>query len=100
MNLDSLTSNPVFKKAVVFFSHHRVIIVFIIASASVLLAVIQSGSYLNPTRNEDLYNEEVVRINYPSIDQETLTKLQQTQNDQDITVDPSLAPNRSNPFSE
>jgi hypothetical protein len=83
-----------------FFTKHRFSAVFIIASASVIAALIQSGTYLNPTRNDLKYEEEKVRINYSSIDEEIVEKLNETQNDANVEVNESLVPSRSNPFSE
>lgn len=83
-----------------FASKRRFLTVFIIASAAVLAALLQSGAYINPTRNETRYEEELLQINYSTIDQEIVDKLQQTQQDVNIEVDPKLVPNRNNPFSE
>jgi len=88
------------EKATDFFAKHRFTIVFIIASSVVLLALVQSRSYLNPVRNEARYEEGKLKINYATIDQDIVEELSNTLNDKNIEVSPSLVPGRNNPFAE
>jgi hypothetical protein len=90
----------ILSKITSFASRRKFLTVFIIASAAVLAALLKSQAYINPTRNEARYEEEKLKINYSTIDQEIVSKLSKTQEDKNIEVDPQLVPNRSNPFSE
>ena len=83
-----------------FTAKHRIVIIFLIASSAIMLALLQSRTYLNPERDEARYEEERVLINYSTVDQEIVDKLSATLEDQDINVDSNFVPNRNNPFSE
>lgn len=84
--------NVVFRK--------QVFIVLLIVSAVLILSLLQSRSYLNPTRNETRYQEEVLKIKYSTIDQAVIDEISATLNDKTIEVDPNFEPGRNNPFSE
>lgn len=79
---------------------YRLTVVIMIAAASVMAALVQSGTYLNPPRNEERYSEEKVKINYSSIDEKIVEKLSKTQQDASIEVNENLVPSRNNPFAE
>ena len=65
-----------------------------------MLSLLQTRTYLNPTRDESLYTELSTGINYNGIDEEIVEKLKSTQNDQEVLVEADLVPNRNNPFNE
>ena len=79
---------------------HGVFIMFVIAGAAIGFALYRSSTYLNPNRNENHYQEVSANNSYSKIDYTLVDKLQDALNDTDVTVNPELAPNRSNPFSE
>lgn len=85
---------------VAFVTKHRIVIVFALAGAAILAALIQSNSYLNPPRNEAIYQDGVLLINYSQIDQEVVEKLRSSQNFTDIEIISDFVPNRDNPFVE
>jgi hypothetical protein len=81
-------------------SRHRMISIFIFSSIAIVLALMQTRSYLNPTRDEAIYTELSAEINYKGIDESIVKKLQSTQGDEEIQVDAILVPDRNNPFNE
>jgi hypothetical protein len=81
-------------------SGHRTFIIIMVACAAVFAALYQSRTYLNPSRNEQLYTEKVSSVNPKTFDQETLNKLRQTQSDPTEEVDSNYSPDRNNPFIE
>lgn len=83
-----------------FVTKHRFVFVFFIASSAVIAALLQSNSFLNPPRNESLYQEEKALINYSKINQEVVEKLRATQEDEDFEINPIFVPDRTNPFIE
>ena len=87
-------------RAVGYVSKHRTVIIVVVICAAVLAAIVQTQSYLNPTRNEAKYTELKSSFNTKSIDNETLEKLQATQSDKTETVDSNFVPDRNNPFTE
>lgn len=88
------------KKALVFGTNHRMVIIFFITGIAILMALLQTRNYLNPVRNEDRYKEAVLKIKYTTIKDDIVEKLKNTENDPSVVVDPSLVPDRSNPFNE
>ncbi len=79
---------------------HRFSTIFVISSIAVIMALLQSGAYLNPSRNNRRYEEALTKINYKAIDQKTVKKLQKSQQDKEINVSPDFVQNRNNPFAE
>lgn len=96
--INSLKSST--SKIIAYITKYRFTAVFIVASASVIAAVVQSGTYLNPPRNDDRYNDEKLKINYSSIDKDIVEKLSKTQQDATVEVNENLVPSRNNPFTE
>ncbi len=88
------------KELLKFMSTHRILIVFLVSSVAIMLALVQTRSYLNPSRDEAIYIELSTGINYNGIDDVIVKKLQSTQNDKEIQVNANLVPDRSNPFNE
>ncbi len=88
------------QKYIRFISKYRIVLLFLIGSGAILFALIESRAYLNPTRDEDTYIELRTGVNYSEIDESIVEKLSKTQQDENIEVDASLVPNRSNPFKE
>jgi len=88
------------KEIIHFMTKHRILFVFIISSLAIMLSLLQTRTYLNPTRDESLYTELSTGINYNGIDEEIVEKLKSTQNDQEVLVEADLVPNRNNPFNE
>lgn len=86
--------------AVDFVSRHRVVITIFVISSAVLVAVMQTQSYLNPERNEDKYLEIKSTISTRQIDQETVEKLRKTQTDLVNTAESNFVDDRTNPFAE
>jgi len=86
--------------AVDFISRHRTVIIIFVACSAILLSVMQAQSYLNPSRNEDKYNEVRSTINTKEINQEILTKLEKTQSDVINTAESNFVQDRTNPFAE
>lgn len=89
-----------YEKITSFFASHAVFLFIIIASLAILAALLQSRSYLYPTRDEQKYTEGISEINYKSIDEEALKQLAESDNDPVIEVNPALVPDRNNPFAE
>jgi preprotein translocase subunit SecG len=83
-----------------FMSKYRMIVILLFSSIAIVLALMQTRSYLNPTRDETIYNELGAGINYKGIDESIVEKLQSTQSDEEIQVDAILVPDRKNPFNE
>lgn len=79
---------------------HIVVIIFLVAGAAIGMALMQSRSLLNPARNEAHYQDLALKNKYSKVDYTLVNKLQKSINDKDIVVNPNLAPNRKNPFSE
>jgi len=79
---------------------HGVFVLFLLAGAAIGFSLLRSRAYLNPVRDDNHYQEVVSSTNYSTIDLKLVNKLTDALNDTDVTVSPSLAPNRSNPFSE
>lgn len=88
------------KKYLTFINHHQVFIVLVLASGILIYTLLQSQTYLDPARDETHYNEEVLKVNYATIDQEVVDQISATLDDQDIDVDPNFVPGRNNPFAE
>jgi len=88
------------KELIHFLTKHRILLVFTISSIAIMLSLLQTRTYLNPTRDENVYTELSTGINYNGIDEDIVEKLRSTQNDQEIQVDANLVPNRNNPFNE
>lgn len=82
------------------FATHGVVIMFVLAGTMIGLALMRSRGYLNPVRDESRYTEASGRNNYSKIDYKLVSKLEETLNKAPVDVNPSLAPNRNNPFSE
>lgn len=89
-----------FESIIAFVSNHTVFVFFLIASLAVLGALLQSRSYLTPSRDETKYNEGISAIQYKTIDKDALDSLNSTDDDTEIEVNPSLVPDRNNPFAE
>lgn len=87
-------------KYIQYINVHQVFIVLLIASSVLVFTLVQSKTYLDPARDEAKYNEEVLKINYATIDQQVVDDISSTLDDQDINVDPNFVPGRSNPFAE
>ena len=87
-------------KAISLVSEHRAVIIIFIACVAILASVLQTQSYLNPSRNEDKYNEVQSTANTKKIDQTIVDKLSKTQDDQNNTADSNFVPDRNNPFAE
>jgi hypothetical protein len=83
-----------------FVARHTVLVFFMIASLAILAALLQSRSYLDPARDEQIYSEGVSGIQYKTIDEETLDALLASEQDEQIEVNPALVPGRDNPFAE
>ena len=98
LNVAKLSSSA--KELMRFLGKHRFLLIFLIASCAVMFALLQTRTYLNPSRDEDVYTELKTGVNYSEIDNDVVEKLQSTQDDEDIQVDANFVPNRSNPFSE
>ena len=79
---------------------HRTVIVIFIACIAIFASVMQTQSYLNPSRNEAKYSEVQSTANSKKIDQSIVDKLSKTQEDQNSTVNSSFVPDRNNPFAE
>lgn len=88
------------KKYTDFIYHHQVFIVLLLASAILIYTLMQTQTYLDPPRNESTYEEEIVKVNYATIDQEVIDEISATLDDKDIEVDPNFVPGRNNPFAE
>lgn len=97
----SLTKLSTSSKAILhFLSKHRILLVIAISSAAIMLALFETRSYLDPTRDEAVYTELSTGINYSGIDEDIVEKLKTTQEDEEIIVDTNFVPDRNNPFSE
>ncbi len=82
-------------------NNHKFSTIFVISGVSVMIALLQTGLYLNPARNDTKFNEEKLKINYSTIDQEVVDKLRDSsQQSASFEIDPQFVPNRSNPFAE
>jgi hypothetical protein len=79
---------------------NQVFIVLLICSAVLIFALLQSGTYLNPERNEARYEEERLKINYATIDEDIVNEIKATLDDKNIIVDSNFVPDRRNPFAE
>lgn len=79
---------------------HGVFILVVVAGVAIGFSLLRSRAYLNPTRNENHYSDVTGSTNVSSIDVKLVNKLEAALGDTDVTVNPALAPNRSNPFSE
>jgi hypothetical protein len=86
--------------AIEFISKHRTVILILVASVAIIISVLQAQSYLNPPRDENKYNEIKATITTKEIDQETVIKLQKTQDDVENTADSNFVEDRTNPFAE
>jgi hypothetical protein len=91
---------PVAMKYLGILYRKQVFIVLILCSAILIYSLLVSRSYLNPTRDEDHYQEASLSVNYATIDQSELDELSATINDKDIEVDSNFEPGRNNPFGE
>lgn len=87
-------------KYIDFIYRNQVFIVLVICSAVLIFALLQSRTYLNPERNEARYEEERLKINYATIDEEVVNEIKATLDDKNITVDSNFVPDRRNPFAE
>ena len=79
---------------------YRFTVLFVILCTAVALALFRTKSFIDIPRNEIRYSDEYVKINYKSIDQKTLAKFKQAQEDQNTQVGSQFDPTRSNPFIE
>ncbi|MFT4532140.1 MAG: hypothetical protein ACI9T8_000150 [Candidatus Saccharimonadales bacterium] len=100
LNISADSLKAIGSKLVSFVTKYRFTAAIAIAAASVIAAILTSGTYLSPPRNDLRYEEEKIKINYSSIDLEVVEKLSATQEDATIEVNGSLVPSRSNPFEE
>jgi fumarate reductase subunit C len=87
-------------KYIDFIYKNQVFIVLVVCSAVLIFALLQSRTYLNPERNEVRYEEERLKINYSTIDEEIVNEIRATLDDKNITVDSNFVPDRRNPFAE
>ena len=83
-----------------FVGRYRTVLTVAVACGAVLAAVMQTRSYLNPVRNETVYEETRTQVNVKSIDNDVVTKLEATQSDRTDSVDSDFVPGRDNPFDE
>ena len=81
-------------------TRYRFVVMFMIVGAAVSFALLKTRSFIDIPRNEERYNEEVLMIQYKSIDESILEEFKDAQQDDTIEVNPSFDPDRSNPFSE
>ena len=81
-------------------SRHRFVLILFIVGAAISFALLKTRSFIDISRNEDRYSEEVLLINYKEIDETILEEFQAAQQDAAVEVNPSFDPDRSNPFSE
>lgn len=88
------------KKYLDIVNRNQVFIVLLIASSVLIYTLIQSQTFIDPPRDESRYDEEIVKINYATIDQDVVDEISATLEDQDIDVDPNFVPGRNNPFAE
>lgn len=79
---------------------HRVFIIIVVACLAILIASVRSNGYLEPVRDENHYTEKISEVNPKKINQEILSKLKDTEDDENSEVDSNLAPGRENPFVE
>lgn len=82
------------------FASHGVLIMFLVAGATIGFSLVRARSYLNPSRDEDRYNDNISHITYSKIDYTLVNRLEASLNRAPINVGQSLAPNRKNPFTE
>jgi hypothetical protein len=73
---------------------------FVLAGAMLGFSLIRARGYLDPVRDESRYTEATGKNTYSKIDYKLVEKLEASLNKAPVDVNPSLAPNRSNPFSE
>ena len=90
----------IIRKSIAFINAHTVVIIVVIAGVAIGMALFQSHSLLNPSRNEAHYEELAQKNKYGKVDFTLVNKLQKSLNDKNIVVNPELAPNRKNPFTE
>jgi len=83
-----------------FLTNHRFVLVIVIVGIALSFALIKTRSAINVTRNEDRYNEEVLKINYKQIDSETLESFRLADEDRKVEVNSNFDPTRQNPFTE
>ena len=83
-----------------YLSRHRFIVVIIIVGIALSFALIKTRSAIDVSRNETRYNEEVLKINYQQINNETLESFRLAEEDRKVEVNSSFDPTRQNPFVE
>lgn len=92
--------NAYSQKGVEIISKHGTLITVTVAGIAIFASVMQAQAYLNPKRNETLYIEKSSSSSTKTINEDIVKKLQETQNDQNISVDSNFVPDRNNPFNE
>lgn len=79
---------------------YRIAVIFVIIGIAISSALLKTRSYIDIPRNEERYAEEVLQINYKSIDESLLEEFKDAQADNTIEVNSNFDPDRSNPFNE
>jgi hypothetical protein len=87
-------------KATELFAVHGVVIIFIVAGATIGMALVRARAYLEPARDENRYTEESAKNNYSKIDYKLVEKLENSLVKAPVDVNQNVDPNRNNPFSE
>ncbi len=81
-------------------AQHRLIVVIIIIGVTLFGALLRTRSYIDVSRNEERYNEEVLQINYKQIDSKILEELKRSYQNNTFEVNSNFETNRRDPFTE
>lgn len=71
-----------------------------ISSFTIIGALLLSQHYINPERDEQIYNDGESQISFKEIDKDKLKTLEDSLEDTSVEVETEFVPNRKNPFSE
>ncbi len=87
-------------KAANFSTKYRFTLLVAILGMAIGFALLRTQSFIDTPRNEKKYAEETAKIQYKSINEDTLKKFDQAQQDKDVDVGSQFDPDRVNPFIE
>lgn len=79
---------------------YRFTLLVLILGMAIGFALLRTQSFIDTPRNEKKYAEETAKIQYKTINKDTLKKFEQAQQDKDIDVGSQFDPDRVNPFTE
>lgn len=90
----------VIEKSHSFISKYILLFTVTVSSLTIIIALLISQHYINPVRDEQVYNEGEAQISFKEINQDKLKTLQESLETSNVEVGTDFVPDRTNPFAE